>query len=95
MNLEHWRLATGIAVTGLLYAVQHWAPWPRKLTRLEAYTIGTATLWIGLAIWMAPARVFWISLAFPAVAGLSVGGSYLVDRVLNWRQRADLHNGPQ
>lgn len=102
MNLDHWRLATGIAVTGLLYAAQHWAPlglvptardvetggWKKK--RLTSYVIGTATLWIGLAIWLAPARVFWLSLAFPAIAGLCVGGGYLVDLILNWRIRAHL-----
>jgi hypothetical protein len=63
--------------------------WKRK--RLVAYVVGTSTLWVGLAIWLAPAREFWLSLAFPAIAGLAVGGAYFVDWVLNLRIRAGLH----
>lgn len=91
MTLDQWRLASGLTVAGLGYLAQHWFPWPRKLRRLEAYAIGTLTLWIGMAIWRAPSREFWLSCAFPLVAGLAVGGAYAYDAIRNLIVRAHLN----
>jgi len=91
LNDRFW---LSLAIMSLAYLVLHWLAWWRRLRRLEAYTIGVATLFAGIAIWMGLTREYLLLCAFPAAAGLSVALSYLFDRVSNWRARAETGLAP-
>jgi len=72
--------ACGLAAALLM--AEHWAPWPRKLRRLEAYIIGVATLMMCFSIlalaahWYAPLITIW---AIVAAGGVAVGLCYAID----------------
>ncbi|HUT20238.1 MAG TPA: hypothetical protein VM366_13870 [Anaerolineae bacterium] len=86
LNDRFW---LSLGIMALAYLTQHFFAWWRRLKRLEAYTIGVATLFGGIAIWTGLTREYLLLCAFPAVAGLSVGASWLYDRVANWRVLAE------
>lgn len=49
-----WEIGTlvaGMLLTALVLAVGHWFEWPRRLTRVEAYIYGVASLFAGFALW--------------------------------------------
>ena len=52
MSTTEWLcLAGGAVLSGLLLAVGHWFPWPRRLRRMEAYTYGVGSIWVGFSLW--------------------------------------------
>ena len=78
-------LAAGVVLAPLVLALGHWFPWVRRLPRLRAYAYGTASIWIGFALWRA-LNGDWLSPAGLAVVAL-VGGAavhlaYYVDSVI-------------
>lgn len=79
----------GMLATAMLLTIFHWAPWPKRLHRLAAYTCGVASILAGQAIWLLPAqRDTWQSLVFFAIiGGLATGLCYLIDWGLNARLR--------
>lgn len=80
--------ALGLGLTALLLAVSHWFPWPVKLHRLAAYTVGCTALLAGAAVWLLlsnQTQVWFGLLAFFAVAGITVASAYLVDAALRGR----------
>ena len=77
-----------LAIMGLAYVALHWFAWWRRLKRLEAYTIGVATMFAGIAIWLGLDRCFLLLAAYPIVAGCAVGLCYAIDLVNTWRAGA-------
>lgn len=81
------RFIGGLATTMALLAALHWAPWRRRLTRIEAYILGTLAILAGQGIYLGFSQA-WIELAtFAVAAGLIVGGAYLYDWIANARVR--------
>jgi hypothetical protein len=80
----------GVTLTVLLLLLGHWFPWVRKLTRIEAYAYGTASLWFGLAVWRFIEQDWITPTGFAVmilIAGAAVKGAYLIDiAVLRIRQ---------
>jgi len=87
------QLAFGLSTTALVLLVGHWAPWPRKLHRLVAYSYGVASIYLGLFIYLGWGPTFWTLCAFPAIGGVAVGFAYAVDWLLNLRVKANLYDG--
>ena len=87
MNTEQWRFAAGLAITALALLVEHYYFRGDNISRVKAYALGTATIWVGLAIWLFPSSTFWMSLAFPAMAGAVVYWAYRDDELRNARLR--------
>ena len=81
--MSGWPYYAGIGGTVLLLALQHWFPWPRKLKRLEAYTIGTATVWLGVGMALQWSPLFWRLAVIPVAGGIGVAIGYAVDKLLN------------
>ncbi len=76
----------GLTVTTGLLLIGHWAPWPRKLRRLEAYTYGVTSILAGQAVWLGLQHEWQLllsSAAFAGVGGVVVGSAYLLDWILN------------
>ena len=75
----------GLAVTTLGLLVLHWFPWPRKLPRLWAYAIGTASIVAGLGLWFGM-QGLWVLLggifAIALAAGLAVIIAYQIDSIV-------------
>ena len=74
----------GMLVTMLALGVGHWFPWVRRLTRIEAYVYGGASLWLGFAVW----RLLngdWETivgmLAIDVAGWVAVVGAYRLDEV--------------
>jgi len=42
--------------TAMLLVIGHWAPWPKRLHRLAAYTYGVASILAGQVVWLLPAH---------------------------------------
>lgn len=85
----------GVAVTVLLLVATHWAPWPRKLHRVEAYVIGIASMLAGQAIWLGSLNQWdtWFGLVgWAAASGLAVIFAYTVDWLLRLRIAAKMKN---
>lgn len=83
----YWQLGTlaaGAALTVLLLLVGHWFPWVKRLSRIQAYTSGVASILTGFALWrllnrdwMTPAGLLLIA----AVAGIAVKAAYEIDQI--------------
>ena len=43
--------AFGAMLTLLLLAVGHWFPWPKRLTRIQAYIYGVSCITLGFSLW--------------------------------------------
>lgn len=91
-----WRwgtLAVGMLVTMLALGVGHWFPWVRRLTRIEAYVYGGASLWLGFAVWQF-LNGDWesvVGMIVIDVAGwLAVVGAYKLDGIV--RRIRQAHN---
>ena len=72
---QYWPLLSlGIAmtVTVLALAVEHWFPYVGRLARLQAYTVGTVTLWAGFSLWRLMNGDWMTPLGLAAICG--VGG---------------------
>lgn len=84
-------LLAGAILAALLLALGHWFPWPRRRpTRLQAYTYGVISLWLGytlwralLADWLTPAGLLLISIIGGAVTHLTY---WLDARIIELRQ---------
>ena len=76
---------TGTMITVLLLLVGHWFPWVTRLTRLQAYVYGLASVLIGLTIWKGTVGD-WITVAglwiLSLIAGCSVVGAYKLDELI-------------
>jgi hypothetical protein len=90
------RFFGGLALTAALLAALHWFPWFRKLHRLEAYSLGTASIVAGQGVYLGfDAR--WRKLtAFSIIGGLVVYWAWLYDGIANQHARqlagrADVH----
>ena len=84
----------GLTVTALILIAAHWFPFPRKLHRLEAYSIGIAAILVGQAIWLCCAGEWklWMAIAaFSVVSGAAVIGAYAIDTLLKYRVRRQLN----
>jgi hypothetical protein len=88
--MNNWPYYVGIGGVVLLLMLQHWLPWPRRLRRLEAYTIGTATVWIGVGVALEFAPLFWQLLVIPVAGGIGVAIGYAYDVVRNASVRQSL-----
>ena len=93
---SHFWFALGI--TALLELVLHWAPWPRTLPRVVAYTFGVAGILLGAGLWLIPTgqgAIYLGLIAVCAAAGLGTVTGYGVDWVRNLIVRASLagHHG--
>ena len=75
----------GMGLTIFLILVAHWFPWPRKLPRLWAYAIGTASIVAGLGLWFGM-QGLWVLLggifAIALAAGLAVIIAYQIDSIV-------------
>lgn len=79
------RFIGGLATTAALLAALHWFPWRRRLTRVEAYTLGTLAILVGQGVYLGFGRG-WLELAaFAAVGGAIVSAAYLYDWIANAR----------
>jgi uncharacterized membrane protein len=88
--MNNWPYYAGIGGVVLLLALQHWFPWPRRLKRLEAYAIGTATVWLGVGMTLGWSPLFWKLLLIPVAGGAGVAIGYAIDRLLNADVRQSL-----
>lgn len=78
----------GVALTSLLLMVGHWFPWPVKLHRLAAYTVGSGSVLAGAALWLLlsdKASVLLGLLVLYAVAGATTVLTYVIDNALRAR----------
>lgn len=96
--------AVVLALTALTLGNLHWYPWPQRLKRVEAYTVGVAVL-LGYPIaamvlthvaGLAYGQLFWagLLLANALAGGATVRLAYAIDkrRPINLE---DTHRGPQ
>ena len=87
---EYWPLLSlGIAmtITALALAVEHWFPYVGRLARLQAYTVGTVTLWMGFSLWRLMNGDWQTPLGLAAICatgGLTVIVGYKID---HWVKR--------
>lgn len=82
--------AAGIALTVLLLAIAHWFPWPARLHRLAAYSIGVGAILTGCAVWLFGSGAGWLWWQFAAFAiagGVITAACWGIDAVLNLIQR--------
>lgn len=91
-QLEWARFGAGLLVTALALIAEHYYFYGWRLGRVTCYIWGVATIWVGLAIWLCPAPVFWLSLAFPLVGGMAVRWAYYDDAERNRDIRGDVHD---
>lgn len=83
---EASNLIIGASISGLLLAAGHWFPWGRiqdqGLSRIGAYTYGTASILAGYAVTAAlnkqPKAAAWL-LLIDIFSGIIVVGAYKVD----------------
>jgi hypothetical protein len=78
-------LVAGAVLTALLLAVGHWFPWPRRLSRLDAYGYGTIAIFIGFALWRLLNRDSFTAAGFAFIAtigGITVILAYKIDDVV-------------
>jgi hypothetical protein len=86
----------GLVTTVSLLLIQHWFPWPRKLHRLETYTLGIGAILAGVYVWMQRAGCIeqWVELfVFCVISGVVVCASYFVDWLLKQRVKNLVKNG--
>ena len=84
--------AFGTSLTVLLLAVGHWFPWPRRLSRLQAYIYGVGCLASGYTLW----RLLvgdWLTVIglwiIVVLGGLTVIGAYWLDDLTIRLRKAD------
>ena len=78
----------GVGLTSLLLMVGHWFPWPVKLHRLAAYTVGSGSILAGASLWLLlsdKASVLLGLLVLYAVAGATTVLTYVIDNALRAR----------
>ena len=78
----------GVGLTSLLLMVGHWFPWPVKLHRLAAYTVGSGSVLAGAALWLllsAETSILLGLVVIYLVAGLTTGLAYIIDNALRAR----------
>lgn len=83
-------LAIGASISTLILAASHWFPTLQRLTRIQAYIIGTVTLWIGFFVWRVLVGDTWtpIGLAIIDLAGgFTVIAAYGHDSNINAHRR--------
>ena len=68
MNWLHFSF--GASLTTLLLAVGHWFPWPRRLSRLQAYVYGVSAIGLGFTIWRGLDGDWWHVAGLWVLAGL-------------------------
>jgi len=90
--LEWVRFGAGLFVVALALVAEHYYFRGQALKPCTRYAWGVATIWLGLAIWLCPSPVFWLSLAFPAVSGAVVRWAYYDDAERNRDIRKDISN---
>ena len=79
---EWGTLGASALLTALVLLVEHWFPWTREPTRVEAYVAGVSTLLAGFATWrlLCGDWVMVVGLGVIVMAGgLAVMGAYKVD----------------
>jgi hypothetical protein len=87
MNNDMVRIIAGVVTAAGVLAAQHWFPYWRPLKKLEAYTLGTATLLLGGGI-ATGFSADWRRIAIvTAVGGLTVIGAHRFDVDANARAR--------
>lgn len=82
----------GCVLSGLLVLVEHWFRWERflgrELHKLEAYTIGTASIYVGfflVCFLTGDLKPAWQLAIVIIASGLSVYGAWYVDHIgLKW-----------
>ena len=92
-SLEWVRFGAAVAITALALIAEHYYFFGQRLSYLKRYVWGVGTLWAGLAIWLAPAPIFWLSLAFPLFGGLAVRWAYYDDAERNRAIRGAVDDG--
>lgn len=78
----------GVGLTSLLLMIGHWFPWPVKLHRLAAYTVGSGSILAGASLWLllsAQSKVFAGLVILYAVAGATTVLTYVIDNALRAR----------
>ena len=85
----------GLTVAALGELILHWAPWPRALPRVVAYTLGVLVILLGCALWLIPtgrAAIFAGLTGIVVAAGLATALGYGIDRLMNLLVRTRLHD---
>lgn len=92
MNFELFAFVFGAVFTVLILAVGHWFPW--RLTRIQAYCYGTASILAGFSIWRllvgdwhTPAGLLLIAV----LSGITVKLAYTTDHTIKRLQVADMY----
>lgn len=78
----------GVGLTSLLLMVGHWFPWPVKLHRLAAYTVGSGSILAGASLWLllsGEASILLGLVVFYIVGGATTALTYLIDNALRAR----------
>lgn len=78
----------GVALTSLLLMVGHWFPWPVKLHRLAAYTVGSGSVLAGASLWLllsAETSILLGLVVLYLVAGATTVLTYVIDNALRAR----------
>ncbi len=78
--------ATGLVVMALLLLLTHFLPWPVRLHRLAAYSIGVGAMLLGVWIWRGNDAVWRGLVVYAFVAGAATGLGYGIDAALRWVQ---------
>jgi len=78
-----------LSTTVLLLLVGHWFPWFKKLSRVQAYVYGVASILVGQAIWFGPLSAIFLQVAaFCVAGGGAVVAAYGYDALANrWARR--------
>ena len=80
-------LAIAMTVTALALAVEHWFPYVAKLARLQAYTVGTLTLWAGFSLWRVMNGDWQTPLGLAAICGAGGFTVILGYKIDGWVKR--------
>lgn len=84
--------AFGAMLTLLLLAVGHWFPWPRRLTRIQAYIYGVTCITSGFSLWRLLMGDWLTTIGLWLLAiggGIVVIGAYWIDDVIVRLRKAD------
>ena len=87
---DAWYVVGLVIMAGLLL-IEHWFPWPRRLSRLWAYPLGVSAILIGVAVWLLQhgyEQIVAGLVGFAIVAGIVVYGSYGVDWLVSQIRKA-------
>lgn len=75
----------GAGTTVAILLIGHWIPW--RLPRLAAYAYGTASILLGVLVWLFAQRLYEMALGvwfIAAVGGLAVLAAYGVDWAIKY-----------